>query len=106
MTSRDCNTEFSSSTKICHVQPFDDDAGISAFLSLTGFNSDTPSNHETSKQILHTLGGLPLASSQISGFIVQQKLALEDFLPLFERKSASIDARRLATDYEHVLNTV
>lgn len=59
------------------------------------------------REITHTLGGLPLAINQISGFIVQQKLALEDFLPLYERNAAKIHARKSGiSGYEHTLSTV
>ena len=53
------------------------------------------------------LGGLPLAVNQISGFIVQQRLTMEAFLPLYERNSVKIDARKVVRgNYEHTLSTV
>jgi hypothetical protein len=89
------------------VQPFDDDTGVSAFLRLVGREKYTGSDRAAAKKIMQALGGLPLAINQISGFIVQQRLALEDFLPLYERNSAKIDAKKFFRgDYEHTLGTV
>ena len=57
--------------------------------------------------ITQTLGGLPLALSQIGGFITQRRLPLQDFLPLYERNSAKIDSRKTGiSGYEHTLSTV
>ena len=82
-------------------------AGSSAFLSLVGRDPDSIANQAMARDITHTLGGLPLAINQISGFIVQQKLALEAFLPLYERNAAKIDAKKSGiSGYEHTLSTV
>lgn len=69
----------------------------------------TPSQQDTddARAISQTLGGLPLALTQIGGFIAQRRMRLKDFLPLYERNRARIDAGRPAgTDYEHTLSTV
>jgi hypothetical protein len=67
----------------------------------------TESESTAAKKIMQTLGGLPLAINQISGFIVQQRLALDAFLPLYERNSVRIDARKVVRgDYEHTISTV
>ena len=59
------------------------------------------------RYIAHNLGGLPFVITQISGFIVQHKLALEDFLPLYERNAAKIHAKKSGiSGYEHTLSTV
>jgi len=44
--------------------------------------------------ITNALGGLPLALSQIGGFIVQRRLALKDFLALYERNSNKINGKK------------
>ncbi len=107
LTSRDFTAGFGTSSEECKVQPFDEETGVSAFLSLVGRDTKSPSNHASAKKIVEVLGGLPLAINQISGFVAQQKLALEDFLPLYERNSEKIDKRRLIRgDYEHTLSTV
>jgi len=107
LTTRDFNAAFSPAAQGYHVQPFDSMAGSSAFLSLVGRDPDSIANQSMAKDITHALGGLPLAINQISGFIVQQQLALEDFLPLYERNSTKIHARKSGiSDYEHTLSTV
>lgn len=57
--------------------------------------------------ISKTFGGLPLALAQIGGLIKQRKMSLKEFLPLYERHSAKIDARKApGSDYEYTLSTV
>ena len=59
------------------------------------------------KSISHKLGGLPLAINQIGGFIVQRRIALKDFLPLYEKNAGKIHARKSGlSTYEHSLSTV
>jgi len=107
LTTRDFNAAFSPADGGYHVLPFDDMAGSCAFLSLVGRDPQASANQSMGRDITHTLGGLPLAISQISGFIVQQKLALEYFLPLYERNAAKIHARKGGiSGYEHTLSTV
>ncbi|KAG9248058.1 hypothetical protein BJ878DRAFT_532187 [Calycina marina] len=90
-----------------HVQPFDDDTGSEMLLNLVGLDANVASNQEKAKAITNTLGGLPLALSQIGGFISQRKLPLQDFIPIYERNAAKIDSKRTGiTDYDHTLSTV
>lgn len=64
-------------------------------------------HQEEAKAITSTLGGLPLALNQIGGFIVQRKVPLRNFLALYKRNSASVDARgSMNMDYSHTLATV
>ena len=57
--------------------------------------------------ITEVLGGLPLALSQIGGFILQRRLALKDFLPLYERNSTKINAKKTQLSaHEQSLGTV
>ncbi|KAI9794605.1 MAG: hypothetical protein M1816_004492 [Peltula sp. TS41687] len=106
LTSRNFAAAFEITTQSYHVQPFDESAGISTLLSLVRCDPQSPSNQAAAKQITRALGGLPLAINQVSGFIVQQKLALKDFLPLYERNSAKIDARKWLTGQYDTLSTV
>ena len=90
-----------------HVQTLDDSAGSDMLLDLVGLDTKLPANREKAAAITQTLGGLPLALSQIGGFISQRKLPLQAFIPLYERNAAKIDARKTGlTDYEHTLSTV
>lgn len=107
ITSRDSAAWFATAAESCKVQPFDDETGVSAFLSLVGREKCTESERAAATKIMQALDGLPLAINQISGFIVQRRLALENFLPLYERNSAKIDAKKTDRgDYEHTLSTV
>lgn len=107
VTSRDFTAGFGTSAEDCKVQPFDDETGVSAFLSLVGHDPKLESNRASAAKIVKVLGGLPLAINQISGFIAQHKLTLEEFLPLYARSSEKIHTRKLVRgDYEHTLRTV
>ena len=107
VTSRDFSASFSPAATGFHVQPFEDSVGATALLKIINKDDMSPENQVLAKDITHVLGGLPLALNQIGGFIVQQRLALRDFLPLYEKNAAKINARKSRlSDYEHSLNTV
>lgn len=107
ITSRDSTAAFGTSAESIHVLPFDEDTSVDAFICLVGRDPTSASDREAARDISRALGGLPLAINQISGFIVQQKLGLKDFLPLYQKNAAKIDARKLKRgDYTHTLSTV
>ena len=107
LTTRDFDPSRNPAPTGFHVQTFDDATGSEVLLNLVGLDVKLPSNREKASAITYTLGGLPLALSQIGGFIAQRKLPLQDFLPLYERNSTKIDARKTGiNDYEHTLSTV
>lgn len=107
VTSRGFTAGFGTSAEDCKVQPFDNETGVSAFLSLVGLDPKLESNRASVAKIVEALGGLPLAINQISGFIVQHKLTLEEFLPLYTQNSENIHRRKLVRgDYKHTLSTV
>ena len=106
LTSRDFSSSFSPASGGLHVKPFDDTAGASVLFTLCNQDAAAASVQSTAKEISHVLGGLPLALNQIGGFIVQQRLALKDFIPLYEKNSAKIDTRKsYLSDYGHSLST-
>ena len=75
--------------------------------AIGGPTFPSPQDTEDARAISQTLGGLPLALTQIGGFIAQGRMRLKDFLPLYERNRSRIDTRKPAgTDYEHTLSTV
>ena len=81
--------------------------GAAALLTFVNKDETSSENLMMAKDIAHALGGLPLALNQIGGFIVQQRLALKDFLPLYEKNAAKINTRKSRlSDYDHSLSTV
>ena len=107
LTTRDASACHSPATAGFHVQPFDDATGSEVLLHLIGVDNQSPANQEKAQEITQTLGGLPLALNQISGFITQRRLPLHDFLPLYERNAFKIDTRKTGIDgYENTLSTV
>lgn len=87
--------------------PFDADTGSAALLNILGLDMESASNQEDAKAVACALGGLPLALNQIGGFIVQRKIPLKSFLALYNRNSASVDAKgTMSINYNHTLATV
>lgn len=107
ITSRDFNAAHSPASTGYHVQPFDDSTGSGVLLKLLGLDPKVELHHSKATEISQALGGLPLAITQIGGFILQRKLLLQDFLPLYERNSNKIDSKKTGlSDYEHTISTV
>ncbi|RAK81445.1 TPR-like protein [Aspergillus fijiensis CBS 313.89] len=107
LTSRDSAAAFTFASKGCQVKPFDTVTGSRALLNILGFDPDSTSNQEDAMAIATTLGGLPLALNQIGGFILQRKVPLKSFLSLYERNSASVNAKGGANmNYKHTIATV
>ena len=107
MTTRNSQVAFEKAAEAFHVEPFNDTEGSEILLKITHLDAQSIMNQDLSKTITHTLGGLPLALSQIGGFIMQRKIPLNDFLPLYQRNASRIDAKKTGiTDYEHSLSTV
>ena len=76
-------------------------------LKALGLDHASPDDEQHAFAISNTFGGLPLALTQIGGFIKQRKISLKEFLPLYERYSVKIDARKVpGSDYEYTLSTV
>ena len=107
LTSRDSTAAFSVASDGYQVTPFDTASGSAALLNFVGLDPCVPSNLETAVMITSTLGGLPLALTQIGGFILQRRIPLKDFLALYNRNSAGVDARGTTNmNYNHTLATV
>ncbi|RJE22879.1 NB-ARC domain protein [Aspergillus sclerotialis] len=107
LTSRDSNAAFSLASDGCQIKPFDMSTGSAALLNFIGLDQESQFNKDKANDITSVLGGLPLALSQIGGFIVQRKVPLQNFLALYERNSTSVDSRKtMSINYEHTLATV
>lgn len=108
ITTRDFGVATSSAAQYIQVGVLDEEAGSQMLLRATGASIPPPPHDvDDAKAISRALGGLPLALTQIGGFISQRRMRLKDFLPLYERNRARIDAGKPAgTDHEHTLSTV
>lgn len=107
VTTRDFTVATSLPAQYLQVDTLTDEDGSKMLLKATGMEQASSSDQEDALTISKTLGGLPLALTQIGAFIRQRKLRLRDFLPLYERNCAKIDARKAAgEDYEYTLGTV
>ncbi|SPQ20350.1 72ddf52e-7113-4ff0-b348-42e636f23ca1 [Thermothielavioides terrestris] len=92
-----------------HVQvdALSEDDGSKLLLKAIDVDHASPADVEHARAISRTLGGLPLALAQIGGFITLRKLSLHEVLPLYERYSTRIHARKApGSDYQHTLSTV
>ncbi|KAK4116309.1 TPR-like protein [Canariomyces notabilis] len=84
----------------------DEDGGRMLLKVIDGGHA-TPADSQHALAISRRFGGLPLALAQIGGFVTQRKLSLQEVLPLYERYSTKIDARKApGSDYEHTLSSV
>ncbi|KAJ8131983.1 hypothetical protein O1611_g1641 [Lasiodiplodia mahajangana] len=107
LTTRNLTVATTITAQYKQIDALSDSDGRELLLKAVGLDNATPSDTEHAISISRMFGGLPLALTQIGGFIAQRKLALHAFLPLYERNSAKIDARKApGSDYEHTLNTV
>lgn len=107
LTTRDFTVATSLVTKHVLVEPPNDDDGSVMLLTALGIEEPTTHDKETATTISKTFGGLPLALTQVGGFLKQRRMSLQEFLPLYERHWAKIDARKVSgSDYEHTLSTV
>ncbi|KAI0024434.1 P-loop containing nucleoside triphosphate hydrolase protein [Xylariomycetidae sp. FL0641] len=107
LTTRDFDMARNPAAECLQVGSFSDFEGATMLLKQIGLDVNVASNLDHATAISQALGGLPLALSQIGGFIAQRRLPLKDFLPLYERNAAKIDARKTTKDdYEHTLDTV
>jgi hypothetical protein len=107
LTTRDPSAVHSPAFTGFQVLPFDDTTGSEVLLNLLGLDPNSSGNQAKAKAVTEALGGLPLALNQISGFIVQRRLPLQDCLPLYQRNAVKIDARKTGLNsYEHTLSTV
>lgn len=93
ITSRDFTAASMVAASGLHLQPFNEETGAKILLQLLNITKPDENQQCEAGKISLTLGGLPLALDQISGFIIQRKLRIQDFLSLYERNSAKIDAR-------------
>ncbi|TGJ79179.1 hypothetical protein E0Z10_g9594 [Xylaria hypoxylon] len=107
LTTRNFAVATTLAAQYMQVDTFSDNDGSELLLKAIGQDHTTASDAEHAISISRAFGGLPLALTQVGGFIAQRKLSLHSFLPLYERNSAKINARKApGSDYEHTLSTV
>ncbi|KAI1462266.1 TPR-like protein [Annulohypoxylon moriforme] len=107
LTTRNFDVANNPYSRCIQLEPFDEFEGTLMLIKQIGLDPTVDSNAEHATAIVQVLGGLPLALSQIGGFIAQRKLPLKNFIPLYERNAAKIDSRKtVKDDYEHTLSTV
>ncbi|KAL7919048.1 P-loop containing nucleoside triphosphate hydrolase protein [Trichoderma austrokoningii] len=109
VTTRDLTIATSLVTTYASVDTLDDGDGSRLLLKAVDLdkNALTDQQQTAALAIAKAFDGLPLALTQIGGFIKQRKLALSEFLPLYERNSPKINARKApGSDYEHTLSSV
>jgi hypothetical protein len=68
---------------------------------MLGEGYQGPENIAIAREITSILGGLPLALNQISTYIRQQKITLDEFLPLYKKHQRAIHRRR-PTGFDYV----
>lgn len=93
VTTRDFNASLHPASHGIHVQPFDANKGASALLTLLDRNSSYGPDDQSltlAKELSGALGGLPLALNQVSAYMQQSRLSIDEFVPLFKNSRAKI----------------
>ncbi|KAG9254828.1 P-loop containing nucleoside triphosphate hydrolase protein [Emericellopsis atlantica] len=107
LTTRDFTVATSLLTQYVQVNALDDQDGSKLLLKALDLDTTSPDDEKNALAINKIFGGLPLALAQVGGFIRQRRMSLKEFLPLYDRHSEKIDARKApGSDYEHTLSTV
>jgi hypothetical protein len=107
ITSRDPTITFGTTSTQIQLNSLDVDSGTEAILKLLRKESAPSTEKAAARELAGALGGLPLAITQISGFIVQQKLSLTSFLSLYQRSATRIHKRGApGHQNDHILSTV
>ena len=107
ITTRDFTVATTLASQHVQVTALAEDEGSKMLLKIIGSENTSPSEIQDAIAISRAFGGLPLALTQIGGFITQRKLSLRDFLPLYEKHSSKIDSRKApGSDYEYTLSSV
>jgi len=107
LTTRDFSVATGLASQYLQVAPLGEEHGSALLLQMTGLKTPSASDSEDALAISRAFGGLPLALTQVGSFIAQRKMALHDFLPLYEKYSSKIDCRKTpGSDYEYTLSTV
>ncbi|KAI0973577.1 P-loop containing nucleoside triphosphate hydrolase protein [Xylaria arbuscula] len=80
---------------------------VATTLAAQHIQVEILSDSDGSELLLKAVGLDHATASDVGGFIAQRKLSLHGFLPLYERNSTRIDARKApGSDYEHTVSTV
>ncbi|KAK6359412.1 hypothetical protein TWF696_000572 [Orbilia brochopaga] len=107
LTSKDSSAGDIIGAESLHVKSFDADDGLDALKSLLKQKITSPEDLMLAAELVGQLGGLPLAISQISGYINQQRYSLKEFLPLYRKNTAKVHQKRVGkSSYDHTISTV
>jgi len=107
VTTRDFTVATTLPSQHVQVTELAENDGSKMLLRVIGLENPTPADTQHAIAVCQKFGGLPLALAQIGGFITQRKMTLSGFMPLYEKYSSKIDARKApGSDYEHTLSTV
>jgi len=107
LTSRDLTVATTVAAQHVQLDALGHEDGTTLLLRAANLENVSSSDAQHALMISQAFDGLPLALSQIGGFISQRRLPLQDFLPLYGRYAAKIDARKTpGSDYEHTLSSV
>ncbi|KAH7323575.1 tetratricopeptide repeat domain-containing protein [Rhexocercosporidium sp. MPI-PUGE-AT-0058] len=113
-TSRDplAKRLFSMRTSGINLEPLSDEDGALLLMRLTGAGEEPEDNaEELANRISHKLGGVPMAISQMAGYIGRQELSLWEFMDLYNDEAEHADLYDKRDDsmmraYPHRISTV
>lgn len=96
LTSRNLEA-FTLASNGLQVQPFDFVTGSAALLDFLKLDPESESNKQHASAICSAFGGLPLALHQMAEFMLQRKIPIQDFLPLYNRNYQSINVKAMTS---------
>ena len=94
ITSRDplAKSFFTAQPSGIDLEPFNDEDGASLLMKMTHSDGKDPEHY--AERIAQSLGGLPLAISQMAGVIRRQDLRLSEFIESYEDASEQAELHR------------
>lgn len=105
ITARNSTVTFGTTALNIQVQPFDASIGREALMHLVGQKSVPQESDSSAEELVQALGGLPLAINQISGFIVQQRMSIADFVKFYDRNAEKV-GRHVINPGERAVSTI
>lgn len=90
ITTKDASTRSHPASEGLQVNPFRGKDGGVAFIHMLGVGYEGDENAALGETIAKAVDGLPLALNQISSYIRDQDMKLEEFIPLYEKRKRKI----------------
>jgi hypothetical protein len=107
ITTRDLTARTHFGAHALRLDPFDVQDGARAFLRMADIRGEESQTLPLALEISEMLGGLPLALDQISAYVQQCQMSMDEFLPLYKHHQSKLHGKRPAAfNHVHTIATV